>query len=301
MLTVNQRLKGVYRSAPVIPLHAGSKFVIMSDCHRGQGNSGDNFLPNQPVYTGALEYYYDKGFSYVELGDGDELWENRCLKPIIEAHSSVFELLSKFYRHNRLYMLYGNHDAIKQKAVYRKSNCNSYFCDMDRCHKPLFPGIEIPEGIILQDSKTKRQIFLIHGHQVSFFNDTLWPLARFLVRHVWKPLESVGFLAPTSPGRPREKAEKAERKLSNFAQQKKIMMIAGHTHRTVFAKPGDIPYFNDGSCVQPGGITGIEIENGSISMVKWFVGTKKERNLYIEREVIAGHVELSDYALEHAD
>ena len=36
-------------------------------------------------------------------------------------------------------------------------------------------------------------------------------------------------------------------------------------------------------------------------MVKWFVGTKKDRTLYIEREVIAGPVELSDYDLEHAD
>lgn len=298
MLTVNRRLKGVYHTASIVQFNSKSKFIIMSDCHRGKGNIGDNFQPNQPVYIGALEYYYDSGFSYIELGDGDELWENRCLKPIIEAHSDVFELLSRFYNDDRLYMLYGNHDAAKQKKSYLKSNCNSYYCDSALCQKTLFPGIEIPEGIILQDSKTKSQILLIHGHQISFLNDTLWPLTRFLVRHVWKPLESIGFLAPTSPSWPREKAEKAERKLSSFAKQEKIMMIAGHTHRPVFAKPGDTPYFNDGSCVHPGGITGIEIENGMISLVKWYVSSRKDRTMYIERELMAGPVSLTDYDMQ---
>ncbi len=298
MLTVNRRLKGVYHTAPIVQFNSKSKFIIMSDCHRGKGNIGDNFQPNQPVYIGALEYYYDNGFTYIELGDGDELWENKCLKPIIEAHNDVFELLSRFYNNDRLYMLYGNHDAAKQKNSYLKSNCYSYYCDSALCQKPLFPGIEIPEGMILQDSKTKNQILLIHGHQVSFLNDTLWPLTRFFVRHVWKPLESVGFLAPAGPSWPREKAEKAERKLSSFAKQEKIMMIAGHTHHPVFAKPGNTPYFNDGSCVNPGGVTGVEIENGMISLVKWYVSSRKDRTMYIERELMAGPVNLTDYNMQ---
>ena len=34
-------------------------------------------------------------FTYIELGDGDELWENRSMKQIIEAHGDVFSLLSR--------------------------------------------------------------------------------------------------------------------------------------------------------------------------------------------------------------
>ena len=49
----------------------------MSDCHRGQGTEGDNFLKNQNLFLGALEYYNHRGFIYIELGDGDELCENR--------------------------------------------------------------------------------------------------------------------------------------------------------------------------------------------------------------------------------
>ena len=74
---VERKLDQVYKHVPVIPFDSGTKLVVMSDCHRGQGNAGDNFLANQAVCFGALEYYFQKGFTYVELGDGDELWENR--------------------------------------------------------------------------------------------------------------------------------------------------------------------------------------------------------------------------------
>lgn len=69
----------------------------MSDCHRDSGNSRDNFLKNQYIFFEVPNYYYKKGFTYIELGDGDELWENRSMEQIIEVHSSTFELLSEFY------------------------------------------------------------------------------------------------------------------------------------------------------------------------------------------------------------
>ena len=49
MFSVKQRLLEAYQAAKVIPFDASSKFIILSDCHRGQGNSADNFLPNQEV------------------------------------------------------------------------------------------------------------------------------------------------------------------------------------------------------------------------------------------------------------
>lgn len=45
-----------------------------------------------------LSHYYQSGFSYIELGDGDELWENRNMTQIIDVHSDVFWLLSRFYQ-----------------------------------------------------------------------------------------------------------------------------------------------------------------------------------------------------------
>ena len=117
MFSVKQRLLEAYQAAKVIPFDASSKFIILSDCHRGQGNSADNFLPNQEVYCGALEYYLANGYTYIELGDGDELWENRNQQTIIQTHTNAFQLLSKFYQAGRLHMIYGNHDIVKRRKT----------------------------------------------------------------------------------------------------------------------------------------------------------------------------------------
>ena len=72
----------------------------MSDCHRGNGSWGDNFLNNQNLFFAALYYYYENGYSYIELGDGEELWENRQITDIINAHSDAYWLMSMFYKSN---------------------------------------------------------------------------------------------------------------------------------------------------------------------------------------------------------
>lgn len=196
------RLKKAYDDAEIVPFDLSSKFVIMSDCHRGQGNNDDNFLSNQNLFFAALDHYYKNGFTYIELGDGDELWENRRLEPIISCHSDAFWLMSSFYRENRFYMLYGNHDAAKRREGFIKKHFGDYYCDSANCRLPLFPGIKIHKSLILEASdlcesgKTIR-LFLVHGHQGSLLNDALWPLARFLVRYIWGPLEMIGFSAPT--------------------------------------------------------------------------------------------------------
>ena len=90
---MKSRLEQAYREAECIWIDRASRIVCMSDCHRGVGNRGDNFLPNRNIFLAALQYYYDCGFSYMELGDGDELWENKGLSRIVDYHSDIFLLL----------------------------------------------------------------------------------------------------------------------------------------------------------------------------------------------------------------
>ena len=87
---------------------------ISLQLHHLNGIHNDNFLKNQHLYFSALQYYYQNGFTYIELGDGDELWENRKMEQIEEVHGEVFELLAQFYQKRRLYMIYGNHDIVKK-------------------------------------------------------------------------------------------------------------------------------------------------------------------------------------------
>ena len=288
-----KRLERAYCSSDIIPLTRCSKFIIMSDCHRGQGNTGDSFLQNQTLHHAALEYYYKNGFVYIEAGDGDELWENRKIQPIITAHSDIFRIMSRFYDEGRMYMLYGNHDIVKKRRQLTDKELHSFYCDGGKCS--LFPGIFIREGLILEDSETRRQIFIVHGHQGSFLNDTLWPLARFLVRYFWRPLELVGFTAPTGAARTHKQKECVEKKLAAYANSHDVMLIAGHTHRPAYPKPGSGLYFNDGSCVHPHSITGIEIDEGKITLVKWSVSAREDLGLFVLREVIEGPNNIEEY------
>lgn len=294
-MSVSKHLSTVFDSAEEILFDDSSKIVLMSDCHRGNGGWGDNFSNNQNLFFAALTYYNQKDFTYIELGDGEELWENRKLETIIAVHSDAYWLMSKFYNKKRLYMLYGNHDMVKKNYNYVTNKCSTYFDECKKKHVPLFPHLKVREGLILRETNTDNKIFLIHGHQADFLNYKLWKLARFLVRYVWRPLELCGLHDPTSASKNNTKQGAVEKKLIDWSVQHNQMLIAGHTHRSVFPKVGEPQYFNDGSCVHPRCITGIEIEDSSITLVKWSIRTKKDRTLYVAREVLEGPIKLSNY------
>ena len=292
---MNGRLEQVYRNAEEICIDRSSRIVCMSDCHRGTGNHGDNFLPNQNVFFAALKYYYERNFFYMELGDGDELWENRRLSKIVDYHSDVFWLMAQFHRRGRFKMLYGNHDCKKKNGRFLKTHCEKYYCNIQDCYKELFGNIKAEEGIRLKDRCTEHEILLLHGHQGDLLNDALWPLACFLVRYVWRPLELFGIYDPTSAARNYKKRKKTERRLDRFAAEKQILVVAGHTHRPVLPKPGESFYLNDGSCVHPRCITALELENGNFTLVKWCVQVCHGRNLSVERSVLEGPIPWEAY------
>ncbi len=273
------RLERAYRDAQRMELHGGSRIVCMSDCHRGVGNRGDNFLPNRHLFLAALQYYYNRNYTYIELGDGDELWENRDLSRIMEIHREVFAVLSRFYCEGRLHMLYGNHDDDKK----RRDTMNG------------FMGLEAKEGIVLVDRYHNREIFLVHGHQGDLMNDYLLPVTKTLVHSLWRPLELLGFADPTSAAENHKRRKKTEQRLAHFANRKQILLVAGHTHRSVLPVPGEDFYINDGSCVHPGGITALEIERGALSLVKWSTQVYAGRFLAIERTLLAGPYPWKDY------
>lgn len=291
-MSYSSRLNKSFEGALRLPLNHCSKYVLISDCHRGTGTSNDNFLKNQNLYFAALQHYYKSGFTYIELGDGDELWENRSMKQIIEAHENVFSLLSCFHRQGRLYMLYGNHDMVKKDRHYTAKNCASYPCCGNSPHlrnQPLWPDIRFYGGIILENacSPNAKDIYLTHGHQADFFNSTLWRLSRFLVRYLWQPLEHYGVLDPTSSAKNYTKKEKTEQRLLHFAKSKEIILITGHTHRPTLSET-EMHYCNSGSCVHPYSITCLEIERMHISLVKWLLATRADMSLYVTREVLSG-------------
>ena len=267
-------------SAPVISTEDHPKLVLFSDCHRGNGTWSDSFLNNKTIYEAALGYYFERGFTYIELGDGDELWENRSFADIEEIHSDIFKLLEKFRNTGRMYMLWGNHDRIKSHR-----NCKS---------ASLPPS---SEALIIQCSGAGGSIRynLIHGHQADFLNNQLWKLARWLVRYIWKPLELAGIKDPTSAARNYSKGKLIEKRMADWAELNHTHLITGHTHRpTLSHNKGDWSYANTGSCVHPSTITCLEIDTGTISLIKWAACADDNQYIHICRYVIIGPVTFCD-------
>lgn len=295
-----KRLSQIFESAERVSFDDSSKIILMSDCHRGNGSQADDFIKNENIYLSALNHYYNEGFTYIEIGDGDELWENKLLSGIIAAHLDVFLLLREFYLDNRLYFLYGNHDIVKRSVKYVRANLYSYYDKRGKRSLPLFENIQIHEGLVLRytgnDSQfNNKEILLVHGHQVDELNSRFWKLSRFLVRYLWKPLELFGVNNPTSPAQNHEKKENVGKKLTEWVIETNHILVAGHNHRPMYAEKGEPLYFNDGSCVHPVFITGIEIDRGEISLVKWGVKVKEDGLLYVGKDIVSGPKKLQDF------
>lgn len=295
-MSYNKRLSRAYREAKRVVFDDTSKFVLFSDCHRGDNSFADDFANNRNIYFHALNFYYKAGFHYCELGDGDELWENIHFDSIFEAHKNIYGLLRKFHLERRLHMIWGNHDMVYKDPNYVDEHLSSYFEPIDGESKELFQGITYSEAIVLKHGQTGQELFLTHGHQADWWNYTFWRWSRFLVRVLWKPLQVWGIADPTSPAKNYKELIKIERRIKKWMLKNDLLLtITGHTHRPRFPEPGDIPFFNDGSCVHPRSITGIEIENGKISLIKWNIATTEDGTLRVVRTLLEGPQRLIDY------
>ncbi len=288
-----KKIDKVFKEAKRIKIDKKSKIVLMSDCHRGAGNHDDNFRKNQNIYDSALQHYYNQGFTYIELGDGDELWEITHYNEIVEEHIDSFKELKRFHDMGRFIMIYGNHDMEKKNPAMLEKYFYSYIDKETNETKELLTDLKVYDGLVLQYKGY--DIFLIHGHQVDFFNSTLWPVSRFMVRHIWRYLERIGIKDPTSAAKNYRVKNKIEKRLQRWSQKNNKILVAGHTHRPIFPKDKASLYFNDGSCIHPNGITCIEIEKGKMTLVKWSLDVNQEEQIVVNRFVIEGSKPIEDF------
>ena len=296
MFSSKKRFDNAYKNAKIIHFNDTSKFILFSDCHRGDNSFADDFANNRNIYFHALKHYYNEGFQYCEVGDGDELWENLSFQPIFEAHKNVYMLMKQFHEQERLHMIWGNHDMVYRNPDYVEKNLSTYFDEKLGEDVELFCNLKYHEGIILKHTETKQELFLTHGHQADWWNYTFWKWSRFLVRILWKPLNVMGIADPTTPAKNYKELIKVERRTKKWiAENNNLITIVGHTHRPRFPEPGDIAFFNDGSCVHPRSITGIEIENDAITLIKWLIETTDDGILKIVRVVLEGPRTLISY------
>lgn len=290
-----KKLRQAYDNAKIIPFNDASRFVIMSDMHRGDNSFSDEFAPNQNIFLHAANHYYENGFELIENGDGDELWEHSKFEYIYYAHQDVFSVYQKFHEKGRLHIIYGNHNIqLKYPQIVERT--------FDKAHDPytdqwieFMPGIQVHESVRLRYEDFGKDIFIVHGHQGDAMNDTFWRFAHFMMRFVWKYLHIIGFRNPASPAKSIIKRHKIERKYRRWIERTDQFMVVGHTHRPKFSQPNELPYFNAGSAVRPRVITAIEIVGGTISLVEWRIWPNTKGLLQVDRRVLDGPIAVSKY------
>ncbi|MHB9003014.1 MAG: metallophosphoesterase family protein [Coriobacteriia bacterium] len=295
-MRTDQRLTEAYENARVVPLDATSRFVFMSDCHRGDGSLSDDFTRNQNIYLHALEHYFAHGYAYVEVGDGDELWEHD-IRHIKNAHYQVYETIRKFAAQERFIMIWGNHNAQIRRRDYVEKNYYTYFDAHTQESTDFLRGVEPCEAIVLRDASSGWEALVLHGHQGDFLNDQAWFLTMLSVKYFWRFLHAFGIRNPASPVKNVPKRHKIEKNFNKWITRHKRALICGHTHRFKYPRVNDVPYFNTGNCIYPTSISGIEIAHGMIQLVRWQVRVSPDGVLRVERDVLRGPQPLEAFAI----
>jgi len=275
----NKGLEEQSNEVKVLEVDPGlDKFIVFSDQHKGNKSWADDFNASEVNYVAALDYYYRQGFSFICLGDAEELWKFQPadLLPKNEKGLSA----EAAFGPTRLYKTFGNHDIIWKDIFAVSFYLKKYF------GTPL----KIYEGIILKlkGLSIPLNIFLTHGHQGDLMSDNNM-VSTWIVAHVWMPLQRYLRININSASKDFSLRNEHNKMMYRWSsQQQNLLLITGHTHSPVFAagRYYDHPsnkidtheerenlkpcYFNSGCCCfDDGDVTGIEIEDGYIRLVKW--------------------------------
>ena len=87
----------------------------------------------------------------------------------------------------------------------------------------------------MDEGQKMGELFLLHGHQGTLESDRWSWLSRFFVRHVWRPFQRLTGFSLNTPSEDWDLRLAHNIALYSWAErQRKLVLIAGHTHRPVF-------------------------------------------------------------------
>jgi len=236
------------------------RYIIFADVHRGDGNPlTDDFVHNENTYLHALRYYLDSDFRLVLNGDIEECWKSNIQDIIARYADTAYALEREFVRKGPDYYLrtYGNHDLDWAVTAQVRQHLQPV----------LGESVHVYPAISLGD-----YITIAHGHQGDFASDRISAFSRWFVREVWRPLQlRFGISQDLKFARNNTMKTSRDRNLWRWALQHQQLLIAGHTHRAILQPQADLErqYVNTGACVHRDGLTGIEIDQGEMRLIRW--------------------------------
>jgi predicted phosphodiesterase len=297
------------------------KIIVMSDLHKGSGNDADDFKTAEPNYTAACYYYLQNEFTYIALGDIEELWENNIIQ-VVANNENTIALEKAFLDKDRFYKVIGNHDLFWRNTPFFAA----------KWLKQMYGKIiSVHEGLLLKATIGNKtlDIFLTHGHQGDKTSDGN-KFSKWFVANVWSKVQAFLDINPNTPAQDFLLRDKHNKMMYDWStEQQNTILITGHTHKPVFASQNHIEklqqdiakakeenntalleklnlelikkmqeyisaepfslkkpsYFNTGCCCfSDGDITAVEIENNCIRLVKWGT-TNKETDRYVLQEI----------------
>lgn len=218
---------------------SSGRYIFISDIHKGTRDCADDFRASEKAYNAMLAYYNSLGHTLVILGDAEELWKNSP-GSVMRKYRHSFYLEKKYFRDDRYIRIWGNHDITwRNRRILRK-----------HLQRVLNEGLisilgkkvlHVPEACLIEVTDFDRklgEIFLVHGHQGSVRSDKRLGWSRFVVFIFARPIQCF-FKNSWNPKTPSH--DWALRKDNNKAlyswseKQDNLILIAGHTHRPVFA------------------------------------------------------------------
>jgi len=308
------------KKGPIVNFDAHKdKFVILSDQHKGARDGADVFAKANKNYLCALEYYYKNRFFYINLGDSEELWENLFIT--VKRHNkATFEAEKKFIDRNRFIKIFGNHDlywdndplaqfSLQQIYGQKIDIYEGAILKTDVGNKPFeiymthgHQGDLQSDGNwfskwFVSDIWGPFQAYLRINPNTPANNDQLKTVHNQMM-YEWSSKQKNTVLITGHTHQPvfrslthiemlYDKIELAKEKNNEEAADDLTKQIA---HRK--SKGDKIPdftgyldtYFNSGCCCfDDGDITGIEISDGCIRLVKWqYAAHKTSERLVLE-------------------
>jgi predicted phosphodiesterase len=300
-------IKQSKKKGPVISFDSKKdKFIIFSDQHKGAKNGADDFMLCEPNYLAALDYYYQHQYFFIAMGDCEELWENTLLA-VKKHQKESFEKEKQFFRQNRGVKIFGNHDLMWQndplaplylKSIYDcevpiyegallqtiiNNNQINIFCThghqgdkasdgnwfskffVARIWAPLQSLVKINPNTPAYDAQLKT----IHNsimYDWSASQENLFLITGHTHQPVFESLTHIERLYRQLLFADKVKDEAMTESLQKEIQTRKFE----YTHVSQDYLQLKPTYFNTGCCCfSDGDITGIEIEEDCIRLIKW--------------------------------
>lgn len=288
------------------------KFIIFSDQHKGAKNGSDDFAFAEKNYLYALDYYNQNNFHFISLGDAEELWEN-TLAAVKKYNVASSEMEKLFLQRDAFTKVFGNHDlewdnsplaGLELQGIYgQKVPIYEGVILKTVSNEPLsiflthgHQGDELSDGNwfskwFVANIWAPLQAYLSINPNTPAFQDHL-KTAHNLFMYEWISQQENMLLITGHTHQPVFQSlthlESLYNKLS-IAKEKNDQVTIQAVENEIQVKKlkgqtlpdftGYKPtYFNSGCCCfNDGDITGIEIADGKIRLIKWEYGEDKQQ------------------------